>query len=146
MTDTDIRGIDILPHRPPFLFLDRLVKYGKEGSVGQVTFDPEWTLFKGHFPDDPMVPGGILVEAMAQSAAAGMLLCEREGIYEKTSDIILFAGVDEVEFGRPVRPGETFETHIDVIRIGHGFARVKATGFVAGERVIEAIIRCVAQR
>ena len=66
--DMDIRGIDILPHREPFLYLDWLISYSKDGSVGRVTFGAERDFFRGHFPDYPIVPGVILLEAMCQSA------------------------------------------------------------------------------
>lgn len=142
-----IKGIDILPHRDPFLFLDRMISCDAKGSVGVVTFGPERDFFRGHFPGFPIVPGVILLETMAQSAAAGVLIGQQNGTYEKTAtNIMLFAGADNVRFRRPVRPGDTFETRAELVRMGHGFARFTVKGYVGEELAAEAEIRCVAQR
>ena len=139
-------GIEILPHRPPFLFLDRVVSYDKAESVGEVTFGPDRDFFKGHFPDYPVVPGVILLEAMAQAAAAGVLVGEESGDYAPTSNILLFAGADDVRFRMQVRPGDTLRTQATVLRIGHGFAKFKVSGYVNDNLAVEATIRCMAQR
>jgi len=139
-------GEAILPHREPFLFLDRIVSHDAKQSVGVVTFGRERGFFRGHFPGYPIVPGVILLEAMCQSAAAGVLLGQREGEYAKTSEILLFAGADKVRFRRPVRPGETLETHATVLRVGHGIGKFHVEGFVGGERAAEADLFCVARK
>ena len=146
MKEVNKPGIEILPHRPPFLFLDRVVSYDKTESVGEVTFGPERDFFKGHFPDYPVVPGVILLEAMAQAAAAGVLVGEESGDYAPTSNILLFAGADEVRFRLQVRPGDTLRTQAKVLRIGHGFAKFQVTGSVDGKVAVEAVIKCMAQR
>lgn len=146
MNDHKCKGRSILPHREPFLFLDRIVSHDARRSVGLVTFGAERDFFRGHFPDYPVVPGVILLEAMCQSAAAGVLIGQREGQYAKTSEILLFAGADKVRFRRPVRPGETLETHADVLRVGHGIGRFHVEGFVGGELAAEAEIFCVARK
>ena len=128
MNDREITGMSVLPHREPFLFLDRVVSHDAKGSVGIVTFGPERDFFRGHFPGYPIVPGVILLEAMCQSAAAGVLIGQREGQYAATSDILLFAGADKVRFRRPVRPGDTLETHATVLRVGHGIGRCHVRG------------------
>lgn len=146
MNDHECTGRSILPHREPFLFLDRIVSHDARRSVGLVTFGAERDFFRGHFPDYPVVPGVILLEAMCQSAAAGVLIGQREGQYAKTSEILLFAGADKVRFRRPVRPGETLETHADVLRVGHGIGRFHVEGFVGGELAAEAEVFCVAKK
>lgn len=146
MNTEEIKGIDILPHRPPFLFLDRIISHDARTSVGVFTFAADSDFFRGHFPSYPVVPGVILLEAMCQSAAAGVLIGQREGQYAKTSDILLFAGADEVRFRRPVRPGETLETHAEVVRIGHGMGRFRVKGYVGGELAAEATVFCVARK
>lgn len=146
MNDHECTGRSILPHREPFLFLDRIVSHDARRSVGLVTFGAERDFFRGHFPGYPVVPGVILLEAMCQSAAAGVLIGQREGQYAKTSEILLFAGADKVRFRRPVRPGETLETHTDVLRVGHGIGRFHVEGFVGGELAAEAEIFCVARK
>ena len=146
MNDHELSGQSILPHRDPFLFLDRVVSHDIQGSVGIVTFGAERDFFRGHFPGYPVVPGVILLEAMCQSAAAGVLIGQREGQYAATSDILLFAGADKVRFRRPVRPDETLETHAKVLRVGHGIGRFHVEGYVAGELAAEADIFCVARK
>ncbi len=146
MNDHELSGQSILPHREPFLFLDRVVSHDIQGSVGIVTFGAERDFFRGHFPGYPVVPGVILLEAMCQSAAAGALIGQREGQYAATSDILLFAGADKVRFRRPVRPDETLETHAKVLRVGHGIGRFHVEGYVAGELAAEADVFCVARK
>ena len=146
MNDHELSGQSILPHREPFLFLDRVGSHDIQGSVGIVTFGAERDFFRGHFPGYPVVPGVILLEAMCQSAAAGVLIGQREGQYAATSDILLFAGADKVRFRRPVRPDETLETHAKVLRVGHGIGRFHVEGYVAGELAAEADVFCVARK
>lgn len=146
MNDHELSGQSILPHREPFLFLDRVVSHDIQGSVGIVTFGAERDFFRGHFPGYPVVPGVILLEAMCQSAAAGVQIGQREGQYAATSDILLFAGADKVRFRRPVRPDETLETHAKVLRVGHGIGRFHVEGYVAGELAAEADVFCVARK
>ena len=146
MDEKPLNGIDILPHRDPFLFLDRVVSHDAKSSVGVVVFGPERDFFRGHFPGHPIVPGVILLEAMAQSAAAGVLAGQREGQYAGSSDILMFAGAESVRFRRPVVPGDEFETHAEAVRVGHRFGRFRVKGYVRGELAAEAEIRCVAKR
>ena len=146
MNEHELSGQSILPHREPFLFLDRVVSHDAQGSVGVVSFGAERDFFRGHFPGYPVVPGVILLEAMCQSAAAGVLAGQQEGQYAATSDILLFAGADKVKFRRPVRPDETLETHAKVLRVGHGIGRFHVEGYVAGELAAEADVFCVARK
>ena len=146
MNDREFEGQSILPHRDPFLFLDRVVSHDAQGSVGIVTFGADRDFFRGHFPDYPVVPGVILLEAMCQSAAAGVLIGQKEGQYAAKSDILLFAGADNVRFRCPVRPNDTLETHARVLRVGHGIGRFHVEGYVSGELAAEADGCCVARK
>lgn len=137
--DMDTKGIDILPYREPFLYLDWLISYSKDGSVGQVTFGAERDFFRGHFPSHPIVPGVILLEAMCQSAAAGVLACRRDQNGKAAREILLFAGADNVRFHRPVHPGETFVTQATVLRLGHGIGKFHVRGSVDGVLSAEVI-------
>ena len=142
---TSYNGIDILPHRDPFLFLDR-IEFRDGKPVGIHTYGPDRDFFRGHFPGKPIVPGVILLESMAQASAAAVLVGQREGIYEKTSPVLLFAAADEVRFRKPVLPGDVMESHVEVVRVKRGFAHSHVKGYVRGECVVEADIRCVAAR
>lgn len=144
--DAQVKGLDILPHRAPFLFLDRLVMYSNDASVGQVTFDADWDFFRGHFPGYPIVPGVILLEAMCQSAAAGVLAYRRSLSGTSVRETLLFAGADNVRFRRPVRPGETFETHAAVRLLKHGVGKFHVRGFVGDVLSAEADLTCVEQK
>lgn len=146
MNDMDIKGIDFLPHREPFLFLDRLISYSKEDSVGQVTFGVERDFFRGHFPGHPIVPGVILLEAMCQSAAAGVLAWRRDQNEKAAPEILLFAGADNVRFRRQVHPGETLVTQATVLRLGHGIGKFHVRGSVDGVLSAEADLTCMEQK
>lgn len=142
----EVMGIEILPHREPFLYLDYLVSYSAEGSVGRVTFGAERDFFRGHFPDYPIVPGVILLEAMCQSAAAGVLAGRRKLIGMTAREILLFAGADNVRFRHPVRPGKTFETQATILRLGHGIGKFHVRGSVDGILSAEADLTCMERK
>ena len=137
----------IIPHRHPFILVDYIDEMEPGVSaVGYKCVTYREDFFRGHFPGYPIVPGVILLEAMCQSAAAGVLIGQREGQYAATSDILLFAGADKVRFRRPVRPGDTLETHATVLRVGHGIGRFHVRGYVSGELAVEAEVLCVARK
>jgi 3-hydroxyacyl-[acyl-carrier-protein] dehydratase len=114
-----------IPHRYPFLLVDRIeeVREG-EGAVGikNVTAN-EW-FFAGHFPEYPVMPGVLIIEALAQVGAVALLSLE-----ENRGKLAFFAGIDKVRFKRQVRPGDTLrlECTITKSRAGVGFGTAKAT-------------------
>lgn len=144
--DTRIRGADILPHRDPFLYLDWIISYSKRDSVGQVTFGAERDFFRGHFPGYPIVPGVILLEAMCQSAAAGVLADRRNRLEANDSATLLFVGADNVRFRRQVRPDEMFETQSTVLLLRHGIGKFHVRGSVGGVLSAEADLTCMEQK
>jgi len=116
----------ILPHRPPFLLLDEVVELEpgrRVVALREVRADDWW--FPGHFPDRPVMPGVLIVEAMAQAGAVAVLIEE-----ENRGKIAFFAGIDDCRFKRVVEPGDvlTLTCEIDTVRgpIGRG----KATAHV----------------
>ncbi len=126
--------IDVLPHRAPFLFLDRVLECGEDFVVAERTFGPEEPFFAGHFPGQPVVPGVILFEAMAQTLAYLAL-------YHGLGEQVLLAGMDKCKVRRPVRPGETvrFEVRVDRRLMSMTFASATAT--VAGEKAASAKLK-----
>jgi len=131
----------LIPHRDPFLLIDRVTEL-EPGvrAVAEHTFTGKEWYQAGHFPGNPIVPGVILVESMAQSATVmAMALPEyRDGLG-------LFAGIEEMKFKRMVKPGDTarFEAVVDKMR--RGFARVNVRTFVGDELAAEGTIIAIFQ-
>jgi 3-hydroxyacyl-[acyl-carrier-protein] dehydratase len=121
----------ILPHREPFLLIDEVVELdpGRRVVAKKSVREDEWFL-AGHFPGNPIMPGVLMVEALAQCGAVAVLAEE-----ENRGKLALFAGIDDVRFKRIVRPGDelTLECEIEAVRgpIGRGKARATVGGAVA---------------
>lgn len=125
MTDR-LEPASILPHRPPFLFVDEVVAVepGK-GATGTWHLTGQEAFFAGHFPGRPTLPGVLMVEAMAQVGAIALLQDPRYA-----GKLPLFGGIDGVRFRRQVVPGDTLHLEVEMGRLsaragrGHGWARV----------------------
>lgn len=142
MTTLDKAGIEaLIPHRDPFLLIDRITELepGKR-AVGEHTFTGEEWYQAGHFPGNPIVPGVILTESMAQTATVlAMALPDyRDGIG-------LFAGIEEMRFKRIVKPGDTGRFVAEIEKMRRGFARVKVQTFVGDELAAEGVIQAIFQ-
>jgi 3-hydroxyacyl-[acyl-carrier-protein] dehydratase len=139
----DRPGIELLPHRDPFLFVDRIVSADETGALGEYTFTLEKNdFFKGHFPDFPVVPGVVLVEAMAQVSGAAIVARNMLGGKDKEATFLL-AAVDEVRFRRPVRPGDKLVTVVTNIKVGSKLGAFSLKGYVEGELAAEAKVKCI---
>jgi len=134
-------GIELLPHREPFLFVDELVSADERGALGRYTFTVEKNdFFRGHFPFYPIVPGVVLVEAMCQVAGAAVVA--RNLLPEGQAAFIL-GGVDKVRFRRPVRPGDTLTTVVENIKVLSKLGVFGLKGYVGDELAAEAEVKCV---
>ncbi|MBD3884963.1 3-hydroxyacyl-ACP dehydratase FabZ [Phormidium tenue FACHB-886] len=124
----------LLPHRYPFLLVDRIVEHvpGKRAvGIKNVTFNEPH--FQGHFPGQPIMPGVLIVEAMAQ--VGGVVLTQ---MLESESGLFLFAGIDKLRFRRQVVPGDQLMLTIDLLWVKHRrFAKMQAQAEVDGKLVAE---------
>ncbi len=140
MTRLNIEEIrDILPHRYPFLLVDRIDELEPERIVGIKNVTINEPFFQGHFPDYPVMPGVLIVEAMAQ--VAGVLVLSQ--IPERHSKLVLLAGVDGAKFRKPVRPGDQLRIEMKLIKRKAALAKMNGTATVDGVLVAEAEMFCV---
>jgi 3-hydroxyacyl-[acyl-carrier-protein] dehydratase len=125
---------DLIPHRYPFLLVDRIeeVEPGVR-AVGIKSVTQNEPFFQGHFPDYPVMPGVLIVEAMAQVGAVGVMSLE-----EYRGKLALFAGIDGVRFRRQVVPGDVLTMEVEIERLKGKIGRGKGRAMVGGERVCEA--------
>jgi 3-hydroxyacyl-[acyl-carrier-protein] dehydratase len=134
-TTREIEGL--IPHRWPFLLVDRIVEYEPNAKriVGlKAVTATEW-FFQGHFPGLPVMPGVLQVEALAQTMA--VYVAKQPGFGDR---IGLFAGIDECRFKRVVQPGDTLRLEIAMDKLGSRFGRGRGTASVDGEIACEATL------
>jgi 3-hydroxyacyl-[acyl-carrier-protein] dehydratase len=144
-TILDTRAIqELLPHRPPFLFVDRIIELiPRERIVGikQVTINEPF--FQGHYPGAPVMPGVLIIEALAQ---VGAVLVLRE-LEDRHRRIPLFSGISNAKFRRPVVPGDTLVLEVTALRVGSRVQKMRGEAKVDGQLVAEAeIMSVIAER
>jgi len=134
MTDAEAMAeiLGFLPHRPPFLFADRVEIEG-ETIFGYRLWKPEEDFFRGHFPEYPVVPGVILLESMFQCGGVGV---RKMGIVG--AGTFFLAKVKEARFRRQVRPGETYRAEIENLKASPRIVHQKGVGYVGDEIAVEA--------
>jgi 3-hydroxyacyl-[acyl-carrier-protein] dehydratase len=139
MSVLDIDAIrDILPHRYPMLLVDRILELEPDRVVGIKNVTINEPFFDGHFPDFPVMPGVLIVEAMAQ--VAGVLVLSQ--IPDRKTKLVLLASVEEAKFRRPVRPGDQLRIEMKVLKRKSSLAKMSGTATVEGVVVAEATMLC----
>ncbi len=131
------RIMDVLPHRYPFLLVDRIVEVeGQQRIVGIKNVTINEPFFQGHFPGHPIMPGVLIIEAMAQ--VGGMLLMSHFEGQDVSDKVVYFMSLDNVKFRRPVVPGDQIRFELEMIQFRGKTCKMKGVGYVDGQVVAEA--------
>jgi 3-hydroxyacyl-[acyl-carrier-protein] dehydratase len=131
--------LDLLPHRYPFLLIDRIVEFEPTKrlvAIKNVTINEPF--FQGHFPGHPIMPGVLVIEAMAQAGAIIMM----SEIPDRTKKLAVFTGIERAKFRRPVVPGDQLRIEVVVLAFKSRLGRMEAKAFVEGKLACQAILTC----
>lgn len=141
-TSLDINQIkEYLPHRYPMLLVDRVLKWesGKSiTAIKNVTANEEF--FNGHFPNKPVMPGVLMIEALAQTAALLSFLTAELKPDENT--LVYFLGIDNARFKRPVEPGDQLTLEAEIVKVARGIWKYQVRALVDGQLAVEADLMC----
>jgi beta-hydroxyacyl-ACP dehydratase FabZ len=139
MAILDITEIQkILPHRYPFLLVDRIVEMEADRVVGIKNVTLNEPFFTGHFPEFPVMPGVLIVEAMAQ--AAGVLVLKT--IADRENKLVLLVAIDNARFRKPVVPGDTLRMEMTIVKRKASVAKIAGRATVDGQVVAEIEVMC----
>ena len=141
-TTMDITEImSVLPHRYPFLLIDRIIEMERRKrvvAIKNVTVnEPHFT---GHFPDFPIMPGVLVIEALAQ--AGGALLLTEYTVHDRETKLMVFTGIDDAKFRKPVVPGDQLRLEVTVLNWRTSAVRMRGVATVDGKVAAEATIMC----
>jgi len=140
MTLTIQEIMDFLPHRYPFLLIDRVLEFEPQKSVvalKNVTMNEPF--FQGHFPGAPIMPGVLVIEAMAQAGAV-LLLSELE---DRHSKLAVFTGIDGAKFRRSITPGDQIRIEVNVVSFRPRAGKMEGKAYIDGKLACEATLTCM---
>src|ERR1051325_2422448 len=126
--------MDVLPHRYPFLLVDRILEADDKHVVGIKNVTINEPFFAGHFPGHPVMPGGLIIEAMAQ--VAGVLLMST--LQDPQSKVVYFTSLNNVKWRKPVKPGDQLRFELELLQVRGMVAKMQGVAKVDGELVCEA--------
>ena len=129
---------EILPHRYPMLLVDRILEISEKRVVGLKNVTANEPFFQGHFPDFPIMPGVLVVEAMAQ---CGGILALRS-MPNRDKKVVLFASIDNCRFRTPVTPGDQLRLELDILRKRGSVIKMQGRAFVRDRLAAEAVLMC----
>lgn len=133
---------DILPHREPFLFVDKIIEAKEDKIIAEYTYKENEPFFKGHFPNNPIVPGVLLIEAMAQAGGCGL--------YDlnilNPNDLFVLASIEKVKFRDIVKPLDTIRMEIENLRVSKLGIKQSGKVFVKDKLCCEATWLCLVKR
>ena len=139
MTTMDVHEIRrILPHRYPMLLVDRIVEFEAERIVGIKNVTANEPFFSGHFPDFPVMPGVLIVEAMAQTAGVLVL----KSVEDRDRKLVLLVSIEYAKFRRPVVPGDQLRMELIMLKRKASVAKMSGRATVDGALVAEAEVMC----
>ena len=131
----------VLPHRYPFLLIDRVVSFDpNEALVATKNVTINEPFFQGHFPGHPVMPGVLIIEAMAQTAA--LLAFKSLDIIKPEDHVVYFVGIDQARFKKPVVPGDRLIITAEIVRNLKGIWKFAVKAEVDGKLVSEAVLMC----
>ncbi len=139
LATADIQQImQLLPHRYPFLLVDKIIDIDRdESGIGIKNVTINENFFQGHFPKFPVMPGVLIIEALAQTAGA---ICVHHAGATDIPQIVFFMGIDNAKFRKPVLPGDTLHLHVKKVRSRANVWRFRCDAKVNGQTVAEADI------
>jgi 3-hydroxyacyl-[acyl-carrier-protein] dehydratase len=131
--------MDFLPHRYPFLLIDRVVEFEPTKrlvAIKNVTINEPF--FQGHFPGYPIMPGVLVVEAMAQ--AGGIIMMAE--IEDRSKKLVVFTGIERAKFRRPVTPGDQLRIEVEVLSFRMRAGRIEGKAYIGDKLACEATLTC----
>lgn len=129
--------IEMIPHRYPMLLVDRVIEITENGLIALKNVTMNEPFFMGHFPGKPIMPGVLIIEAMAQASA--LFTIKTLGDVAK-GKLVYFMSIDDAKFRKPVTPGDSLHIHVEKMQNRGAVWKFKCEGRVAGTKVAEAIV------